>query len=68
MKPRFNEKDRVMELKGSFIYIVDDIYWEGKEEEPPIYSVHSLDCPYVNHLFREEELELVGYSNYMNYV
>ena len=40
MKPRFNEKDRVMESKGSFIYIVDGIYWEGKEEEPPIYSVH----------------------------
>lgn len=68
MEPKFQEKDRVKQLRGSFIYVVDEIYWGGENsEEPPVYLVHGIDSPSVKKLFREDELEFIGFSNYINY-
>lgn len=66
-KPKFQEKDRVKQIRGSFIYIIDEIYYDENDDELPIYSVHGLDSPSVKKMFVEDELEFIGFSNYINY-
>ena len=67
MEPKFHEKDRVMQLRGSFIYVVDEIYWDEDSNELPVYAVHGLDSPSVKKFFKEDELKFIGFSNYINY-
>lgn len=56
--PKYKEKDRVLPLRQSFIYVVDSCYYD-EELDQYVYVVHSLNSSTVNY-FPENELSFAG--------
>ena len=61
LKPKYQLSDRVMPLGGSYIYIVDDCYYD-EESEQFIYLTHGLDSPRIHKNFPENKLSFAGFS------
>ena len=60
MKPKYKHNDKVVPLKDSFIYIIDDYYIN--EDNEIIYIAH-IDSSYKKvREFKEEDLTFAGFS------
>jgi hypothetical protein len=60
-KPKYQEKDRVLPLRQSYIYIVDSYYYD-EELDKYIYEVHGLTSPTNIKYFHEDELSFAGFT------
>lgn len=58
-QPKFNLYDKVMQPRGSFIYIVISYYYDEDISEY-VYETESITCGYTK-FFRESELNYVGW-------
>jgi hypothetical protein len=63
MKPKYQEKDRVLPLRQSYIYIVDSCCYD-EEREQFVYMVHGLDSPTTVKFFAENELSFAGFTQF----
>lgn len=61
IKPKYRVKDRVRVLRQSYIYIVDDYYYD-EELAQYIYIVHGLDSISSIKHFTENELSFAGFT------
>lgn len=63
MKPKYQEKDRVLPLRQSYIYVVDSCYYD-EELDQYVYMVHGLDSPTNVKYFAENELSFAGFTQF----
>lgn len=61
LKPKYQISDRVLPLGGSYIYIVDDCYYDNDINQY-MYMVHGLDSPTTIKYFEENKLSFAGFS------
>lgn len=58
-KPKFNVYDKVMQKRGSFIYIILSYHYDKTISEY-VYETESITCGYTK-FFKESELNCVGW-------
>lgn len=60
MEPKFKVKDKVIPIKGSYIYVITDYYYD-EELGTYFYTTYGLDSSSYTKIFKEDEIKFIGY-------
>ncbi len=61
MSPRFKVTDRVKPIRGSYLYVIEEILYD-EDNGTYVYKVSGLDSPTNIKFFAETDVEFAGFS------
>lgn len=61
MSPRFKVTDRIKPVRGSYLYVIEEILYD-EDNGTYVYKASGLDSPTNIKFFAETDVEFAGFS------